>query len=494
MSAQPYVLTAATLRHVAICQRRIWLDQHGNPSAANESVSSDTDSWSAASERPPQAIYAHHHGELQRIELSSWEQGVMITRDLMAHQADTIFDAHLELITALDLTDRCFILRCTVDRLQRISRGDPPHYAPILIRTHGRPDDADWLHLDLCAWLLQGSHARVAPGELWVGLTTDGHPRQRIAHEYSEDRLVTALSQAAGVLNAAEKPAAQLAPHCRTCRWYVTCQAAAQQAGALDLLYRVSGKTRQQMQAAGLTTLADIATASLEALLDIKGIGPATAPGIRANAQAWLENRPVQYRTLTIPAPPEEAWMFDLETLEAGGRTLPWCLGWCNPAGETQIALVAPVDAVESCVLPDQQRLTLAPDYETLWLVFADAMAARSAPIYHWTGYDAAVLRSTAPEPVRRQLEPRLHDLHRLFTRSFSLPLKSTSIKTVSVHLGFEWVGTNDWFQAFLDYKQWVETADLAALTRACRYQRADVQSMAWVWRWLVENATVVWR
>jgi len=74
----------------------------------------------------------------------------------------------------------------------------------------------------------------------------------------------------------------------------------------------------------------------------VKGIGPVTAPAIRANAQAWLEKRPVWYNLL-----PEvccrDGWMFDLETWERAGQTVPWCMGWCDAQGSAHIALVAPV-------------------------------------------------------------------------------------------------------------------------------------------------------
>ena len=59
----------------------------------------------------------------------------------------------------------------------------------------------------------------------------------------------------------------------------------------------------------------------------------------------------------------------------------------------------------------------------------------------------------------------------------------------MSTHLGFAWPGYQDWFAAYLDYQHWLDTGSLDALARACLYQRADVQSMALVWRWLVAHA-----
>lgn len=256
----------------------------------------------------------------------------------------------------------------------------------------------------------------------------------------------------------------------------------------LHLLYGVSRKTREQMRLAGLTTLAQVAALSPKALQQIKGIGPVTAPAIQANARAWLERRPIWRCSL-----PEDfrlpGWMFDLETLDLGGCVVPWSLGWCDSEGQTSIVLVAPVQSITRVTLLDGQAITLAPDGDTAWSVFAEAVSFPGEAIFHWTGYDAAILDSTAPSEVKAVLGLRMVDLHRIVRTTISLPLRSTSIKPVSVYLGFEWPGYQDWFAAYLDYRHWLTSGDLRALTRACMYQRADVQSMAWVWRWLVAHA-----
>jgi predicted RecB family nuclease len=489
VGSEQIVITMPMLRHLAMCKRRVWLGQFGDPLPDAGDTSGGAQSVIARATPAIPALYSVKAGELQRVEIMSWAHGVAVSQDLMRQQADTIFDACLEYTMPLDLSDQLYRLQVTVDQLRRVRYQDTAVYSPIVIKQQGQPEETDWLHLDLCAWLLQASQGRVPPAELWLGTSADGQPRQRIVHDYDEGRLMNALTLMAQALDPASEPPIHLLAHCKSCPWYSACQNIARDAGSLDLLYGLSQKTRRNMRQEGLATLVDVAAASVETLRRVKGIGPATAPVLRANAQAWLEDRPVRYNPLPGVGNPHDAWMFDLETLEVNGKTIPWCLGWCDAHGETQIALVAPVSEPEPLVLQDNAIVTLVPDYETAWFVFADALSGGTARIYHWTGYDVGILRSTAPVAARNQLESRMVDLHRLFTRSVSLPAKSTSIKAVSVYLGFPWVGTNDWFEAFLDYRQWIETGNLAALTRACMYQRADVQSMAWVWRWLTGSA-----
>jgi len=478
---EPIIITIPMLRHLVMCSRRLWLDRYGDPAERD----------SPADRLPDvEAIYALREGQLQRIDITSWTQSISTTQELIRQRADTIINACLETTLPLDLSDRRYTLRGAIDQLQRVRDPDTDVYSLIVLKPQGQPDEADWLQLDLCAWLLQEHQGSIPFAELWLGASPDRPPRQRFPHAYDENRLMNALTLAAEILSMAFAPPPQLLPHCKACHWNSSCQIAARRMGSLDLLYGVSRRTRQDMQAEGLTALADVAASSVEALQRVKGIGPATAPSIRANAQAWLENRPIWYNPMPQMSDddPHDAWMFDLETLETNGETIPWSLGWCDTHGETGIILVAPVREPEQLALPDGRIVTLVPDSDTAWLAFAEAMSGSSAPIYHWTGYDAGILRSTAPAAVRNRLEPRMRDLHRLFTRSISLPLKSTSIKAVSVYLGFPWIGTTNWFEAFQDYARWLETGDPAALIRTCTYQGADVQSMAWVWRWLIAN------
>jgi predicted RecB family nuclease len=163
-------------------------------------------------------------------------------------------------------------------------------------------------------------------------------------------------------------------------------------------------------------------------------------------------------------------------------------MGWCDVQGNTQIALVGPVQVPEPLTLSDGQAITVVPDSDSAWETFAAAVAGDDSPIFHWSGYDASLLRGTAPTAVRKQLELRFHDLHATLKRTVSLPLHSTSIKIVSAYLGFPWPGYADWFAAYLDYRYWLDENNLEALAHACLYQRADVQSLAWVWRWMVSE------
>lgn len=476
------ILTAHLLRYALTCERRVWLDVHGDPSLREE--------------LPPEAKRRLELGILheQRIQgataprvepvpVASWEEGVSLTRALLAQGVPGLLGACLEQQTPLDLSERVFTVRGRVDRLVRLPDYSDPIYAPIEIKQRARPDPADWVQLDYYAWLLGFTQRTIPPGELWLGANEVGLPRERLPHTYDEERLMAALAQVLCLLDPAVEPPVILASHCRGCPWKRACEAVAHAAGSIDVLYALPRQTRDHLRRAGLDSLAEIAAAPLERLQQVRGIGSQTAVRLRANAQAWLDQAPVWHAALPAPCD-QPGWMFDLETFESRGKTVPWCMGWCDTQGATQIAVVGSVQLPEMLALPDGQQVIVVPDSDSAWEVFAEHTAG-DAPIFHWSGYDAAIMRGSARAGLVNALAPRFVDLHAAVKRSLSLPLRSTSIKQVAAFLGFDWGGFDDWLTAYLDYGVWLETGDPAPLARACAYQRADVQSMAHVWRWM---------
>jgi uncharacterized protein len=480
------ILTAQTLRHLITCERRVWLDAHGDPSERDE-VSPETQWLFSLGIQHEQTVQQATAPTITPIPVSSWEEGVALTRDLMRQGVPGIIGAHLEHHAPLDLTDQLYTLRATIDRLVLTSTQGKTFYAPIEIKRRSQPEDADWVQLDYYVWLLDLIQGTPPPAELWLGADETGRPRTRLPHDYDEERLMRVLARVVETLAASAAPPLHLEPHCKGCPWTSVCQATARQEGHLDLLYNISHQTRENLRQAGLTTLSQLLAATPAELRQVKGVGLKTAHKLRANAQALLSDQPVWLDPLPALCQ-QPGWMFDLETHEVNGRLVPWCMGWCDTEGNTQIALVGLVQLPERLTLNDDQSITLVPDSDSAWEVFADAISASAGPIYHWSGYDAALLRGSAPAYVVEPIGPRMHDLNATLRQVLSLPVKSTSIKVVSTHLGFAWPGQRDYRAAYVDYRYWLDSGDPAALLRACTYQRADVQSMAHVWRWLVAN------
>ena len=252
----------------------------------------------------------------------------------------------------------------------------------------------------------------------------------------------------------------------------------------VSLLSGLRADTRAHLLEAGITTLEQIVALQPEDLCQFRGI-KRTAPRIHAHARAWVEHQPIWYSPLPAHCH-QEGFMFDLETNPWSGE--PWSLSWSWGTGTVSIALVAPNHAPCTLPLPDGQDVVVVPHWEDAWRVVAEAVGDEGCPIYHWSGFDAGVMRQTAPLEVRQRLDGRMVDLLKAFNATVRVPVSSSSLKVVAGYLDFRWSAYDDWQQAYLDYKRWLRQQTDHDLMRACTYQRDDVLALGLVWQWLVKN------
>lgn len=254
---------------------------------------------------------------------------------------------------------------------------------------------------------------------------------------------------------------------------------------SISLLTGLHEKTRDHFLRAGIHSLHQIAEMDIETLQQFSHIGPATAPALKAQAQAYLGNCPVWYGTLP-DACQLHGWYFDIETNPSTDEV--WSIGWCWHDSPVQNVIVVPDTPAQTITLPNNSEIFLVPTMRDAWQTFAEAVASNTAPIHHWTGFDASNMRRFAPRNVQGRLLYRLHDLHGSFKRAVQLPQRSTSLKVVAPLMGFTWQGYQDWWQAFQDYRRYLHTLDPSHLARACAYQADDVKAMVTVLTWLNDN------
>jgi predicted RecB family nuclease len=492
----PIVLTAQTLRHLATCPRRVWLDAHGDRAAREVP--------------PPSAIYRMTRGiqheeavnravspQVESVPVADWPDALAQTRRLMQEGAPAILGACLEApLDVPGLDGRPVVLRGVVDRLLLVERRASLIrsqtrfvYAPIEIKQYARISDADRAQLDCYGWLLAQVQGVEPPAaEFWLAQDAASYPARRERHTLDLDgiseRLTAAARLAAGV---DPEPPVAILPHCRECPWYSACKGQAQTRFHVSVL-DVRSATLRHLLAEGITSVDQVAAMSEDELLRFKDIGRVTAPRIRAQAHAYLENRAV----CCAPLPDvlrRSPWHFDIETHPQTNQI--WSIGWGR--GLDDLHMVVVVEAlrrVDALTLPTGQTVMLAPDTDSAWRVFAEGVSGDAEPVLHWTGFDSGVMRATAPRDVVAALDRRLGDLHADFKRSVAIPARGTSLKTVAAHFGFAWSAYADWFAALRDYERWLATDDVRALERAAAYQLDDVRAMVIVWGWLVAQAS----
>lgn len=473
-------ITAYTLRHLYQCERRVWLDQRGDLSLREEVVSE----WAQNGIDHERAIGEAMFGAVTPVPASSWADMVRTTQTLMEQGVAGIAGAAFE--STRTLGNHTFTLRGRVDWLRKIHQPSLLgrwSYQPVEIKLRTELLETDRVQLDLYLWLLSETQAAEPTGWFWLGRTEDGEPQRQIEHTYNPGRLDAALARITA-LNDADAPPIFLGSHCKTCGWLNACTRVAQRDRAFTLLPGMTQVTWEQMRQAGIRTLDDVAALSPAALQQFKGVGKTRAQEMLTSAQAMSAGQPV----LRSPVPPLvrlRGVMLDLETRIDDGAV--WCFGWMGTDERVQIAIVARHFDGDSLTLPGGQTVHIIPDSHTGWRMVAASAAEMLGSVYHWGGFEQTVLRATAPPDVIDALQDRMHDLNRTFKKSFALPIRSTSIKSVAPYFGFNWPQGTNALTAHDDYLAWLLDNDRAALARACAYNRADVEALNLIWGWMVD-------
>jgi predicted RecB family nuclease len=293
-------------------------------------------------------------------------------------------------------------------------------------------------------------------------------------HDYDPDRIETQLqAMVATLAQPTQSPPVVLLPHCKECRWFGQCkqhESARNDIGQLGLKATVLDELRLK----GIHTLAQFANLPEKEVRNVKGI-KGSALRLQAQAMAFIEGRPMRFAPLheCIRQP---AAMFDIETNPVNpSRT--WSLGVGTHMDDVTVIVVAPRRPVGARTMPDGNRVVYVPNHDELWRTFAEYVAG-VPKAFHWSGFDAQVMRRTAPPDVVPRLNPLMDDLLAHTKRTTAFPLNSLSLKVLGPYCGYQWSAYDTWDAAWLDYNKWLREDDDDALMRACAYQRDDVKAM----------------
>jgi len=548
-----FILTATTLRHLDVCERRVWQDFHGDLTQRDPLSSFAMQQFAGGIEHE-QTVRRAMVGEVTPIQAATWEESLKATQELMGEGVAGIAGGAFEREIAPGI-----LARGSIDWLRRInqpSKFGRWAYEPIEIKQRVKPHDADKIQLDFYLWLLNDAQDAEVNGWFWHGRDDEGRAKAVIEHVLDEARLFGAMRRVMALIDPSpptplpsleglpsgagargenaphgenildESPPIFLGSHCKNCHWFSVCTATAQIEHDFTLIPGLQRPTWELMRADGIRTVEDVAARDTRELQRFKGIGRQRAQEIRTHAQALMQNRPMQRQTLPeIVRQP--GVMLDIETRLDNG--MPWCFGFMDIGGQVQVAVVAtrftksnltpsPSPRAERGVrlgfspslnsemksqgsterglggevyptydLPDGRKIIIIPDSDAGWRLVA--ATGGNQPVYHWSGYEMDVLRKTGPPDAIEALENRLHDLHKTFKQTVTIPIRGTSIKKVGPYLGYHWPEGTTAFTAWADYQAWLLDNNKEALARACAYQRADVEALEVVWKWLNESA-----
>ncbi|MBZ0275068.1 MAG: TM0106 family RecB-like putative nuclease, partial [Anaerolineae bacterium] len=410
LKSTPITISATLLRLLSTCERRVWLDTYGDTDQRSD-VSSARIVPLTRGILHEERILATATPHIRHVPAASWDEAAVVTRQSMRDGSPVIHGACLDVEINLPEFGQAVRLIGRVDRLERMEQADRPLYTPVEIKQYATLADADRLQLDLYLYILQHIQDVVVPGWFWLGADHAGKPAAVVPHELDESRLAEAFRRLSRVLRQKTEPPVQIEAHCRQCHWYESCINAIKESRHISLLPHLSSKTKAHLVEAGIHTVDQFALLSVAELQKIKGI-KTTAPGLRANAQAFVRQEPVWFNHLTADVR-QGGWMLDLETLALVGRSEEmWSVGWAGSDGHTRIVIVGDESRQQTLSHPYPLTIHIVPDADSGWYTLLDFLRHDDAPIFHWSGFDAKILSRTAPGEVRNALLDRMHDLH----------------------------------------------------------------------------------
>lgn len=332
---------------------------------------------------------------------------------------------------------------------------------------------------DYTSPILRGQSQRC---ERRVWLDVHGDPAERApGSPRLTDEVREAAMNAIADLATGDEPPIWLADYCAVCPWRDLCRKRADETKAVTLLPGLQRISWEHMTRSGIHTLHQIAEAKPNHLKGLPKIGDKTARKFHFAARALLDGQPVWKQPLEAAARPPGLCL-DIET--EWDIAKPWSWGWTDQTGEQTILVLGrePGEIVSEAGL----RLTVITDVVKAWKIIEEA--ANGAPIYHWGGYDNAVMKATAGFSTRFNLERQMIDLNMVLRRTVVLPLPNTSMKTVAPYLGCNYPEVGDAMTAWELYKRWMRYDNETAIIRACEYLQADVIGLTLAWRWMSEN------
>nr|WP_104546601.1 TM0106 family RecB-like putative nuclease [Chroococcidiopsis sp. TS-821] len=469
-------MTAELLLQYQRCQRRAFLDTHGDRS--------QRDSPSEFLLRLQQDKIIHQQNALAQqnhqqpnYHQGNWEAGAIATLELMQQGVERISQG--------------ILLTTYQEKYTLISRPD------LLIKQPGNSLFGDWVYIPaqielgkrpkLEYQIIAAYNAHVleqiqgiAPKTAWLFLRRPEVYSVDVARWTSQ--MQRSLDRCLEILEAELAPEVFISrQRCSLCRWYSQCYAIAKEQQHLSLIPGVTPNRYTQLQALNVVTLESLTQVNPTQLESLPGFDRQVAQKLVLQAQAVFENRPILLnatRTTDVSPAPIELY-FDIEA--EPDLNLDYLLGVLvvdrQTGTETFHKFLAETPAQEEAIW--QQFLDLVCQYPT-------------APIYHFCAYEVDTVKRLGklyhtPRSQIKTLLARFVDVYEQVVQTVALPVENYTLKAIARWLGFEWRDPQaNGSHCIYWYDRWLATGDRALLDAIVRYNEDDCHATRHVKDWLL--------
>jgi uncharacterized protein len=463
----PRRIHAGDLQALLNCDRQVYLNHFGDP--AQKAPPSAYRSWLIEQGRQHEnTVIEGFDFQKPPYTIENLEMGADITLQLMKEGVGLIYQGVLIDADRVGIPD-------LLERVDGPSKLGAFHYRPIDIKSASNESEGHRLqvmhYLSLLA-LVQG----ITPvGELWLRQSPEdrGEHEQpnRVPVEFDEARYMERLAEVRELAGGRE-PRPFLSSVCGDCQWRGVCVPMVEAAQDVSLIPGLRRDVWRTLHERGVSTLAAMAANEPADILNIKGVGEKTAPGLILKARALSEGRVIP---LAKPALPEgEVIIFDIESVPS--EAIYYLMGTLVDDGS---------GFAYRCEVAERLE-----DEPKLWQDFVQRISALPGAIVHYGKYEQTTIRKLADRhglaAEANALMARMVDLEKVLKDSVVLPLRSASLKAVAPWLGFEWTGEVEGADdSVLEYLHWLEDGDRVHLDRILTYNEDDCRATLKVLEWL---------
>jgi uncharacterized protein len=480
------LITDDLLLYYKRCQRRVFLDIHGNPSQQDPEQDFLLKLRQDASLYRQTVLSLAPH-QTPNYPRRDWQAGAQATLELMQQGVDRISQAVL-----LRQTDEGVTLLSRPDLLikqpGRSNLGDWM-YTPSLIKLGKRPKPEYQIIGAFAAYLL-ASTQEMFPRTVQLIL------RRQETYSISLERwfpiMLEMLDECIEMLQQREEPEVFISRQkCGLCHWYSSCYAIAQREQHISLLPGVTPSRYRDLQTLGVTTVASLAESTISQLESV--IDTNVAFNLVQQAQSIVQNRAI-LRPRNNQDNPFSQFFLPLGTLPTAPIELYFDI---EAEPELQLDYLLGVLVVDN----HNQTETFHPffaekpsDEASIWQQFLDLVSLYpDAPIFHFSDYEVETTKRLGklyqmPHHLLQSLLDRFFDLHHHVMNTATLPVESYSLKHLARWLGFEWRDSGvTGSQCVCLYNRWLHSGDRSVLDIIQRYNEDDCRATYHLKTWLVK-------
>lgn len=477
------ILTAELLLHYQRCNRRTFLDVHGErrklDPPSNFLLKLQQDRLAHQKSVLADTIYHQPH-----YPKKDWQAGFQATLALMQQGVEQIY--------------RGVLLHKERDEEEEISLSSSSpttflSFPDLLVKQPGNSVFGDWIYIPVQIELGKrpkqeykisvAFHAQVlaqvqgvSPPTAWLVL------REKKMHSVQLEHWVLQMQkiwqECRQMLSEAQIPEVFISRQkCNLCHWYNHCYEVAKSEEHLSLLPSVTPSRYSYLKELNLTTVASLANANFDELEEV--FGEEITLQMLRQAQSKLENKVIFNADLCVNFPNSSIELyFDIES---------------QP--DVDFAYLLGVLVVDREAKTKEFYAFLAEESAEEGMVWRDFLELvwkfPEAPIYHFCDYELLMVRELAdryqtPNELWEPVQYRLVDVHQALTQAVTMHIESYSLKAIARWLGFEWRDPSaNGSQAICWYDEWLKKGDRAFLNRIVQYNEDDCLATYRVKDWL---------